>query len=145
MIKLIKRFWNWGWGIYHKNEEVWNYLISGALGMVISIATYALCRFIGLDIIVSNVVSWIVAVLFMYVTNKLFVFKSKCETKKELWKEFCSFVMARILTLVIESAILYVGADILKINDIIVKVIAQVVIIILNYVFSKIWIFKKNK
>ena len=57
MIKAIKKFWNWGWSIYHKNEEVWNYLISGALGVVISIVSYALCsKIIGLNIIVSNVI-----------------------------------------------------------------------------------------
>lgn len=146
MIKAIKKFWNWGWGIYHKNEEVWNYLISGALGVVISVVSYALCsKLIGLNIIISNVISWIVAVLSMYVTNKLFVFKSKRETKVELIKEFGAFVTARILTLVIETIILYIGADLLKINDIIVKIISQIVVIILNYVFSKIWIFKKNK
>ena len=75
---------------------------------------------------------------------KLFVFKSKCHSKAELFKEFCSFIMARILTLIIETAILYIGAKALKINDIIVKIISQIIVIVLNYVFSKIWIFKKK-
>lgn len=145
MIKLIKKVWNWAWDIYHKNEEIWNYLISGGLGVVISVGSFWLCRVIGLDIIPSNVISWIIAVLSMYVTNKFFVFKTKCNTKKELFIEFISFIGARVSTLVIETAIIYVGAEVMHINEIIVKVIAQVVVIVLNYVFSKLWIFKNKK
>ena len=79
----------------------------------------------------------------MYILNKLFVFKTKNLAKKKLLKEFFSFVLARIFTLFIETFILYLGADIIKINDIFVKVIAQIIIIILNYIFSKLIIFKK--
>lgn len=140
---MLKKFWNWGWGIYHKNEEIWNYLISGALGVLVSIVSYAVARYIGLNIIISNVISWIVAVLFMYLTNKLFVFKSKVDTKKELFKEFISFIMARIFTLIVETIILYLGVDILEVNDLLTKVIAQIIIIILNYILSKLLIFKK--
>ncbi len=117
----------------------------GALGVLVNVISYSLCRFIGIDIFVSNLISWIVSVLFMYITNKLFVFKSKTNTKLELFKEFISFVFARIFTLVVETGILYLGSKVLNINDIIVKVIAQVVIIILNYILSKLWIFKKDK
>ena len=142
---FIKKFWDWGWSVYHKKEELWNYLITGAIGTVISIASYSLCRCINLDIISSNVISWILAVVSMYIMNKLFVFKSKCNNIKELIKEFFAFIVARLFTLVVETAILYIGADLLKINDILVKVIAQIIIIVLNYVFSKLFIFKKSK
>ena len=98
-----------------------------------------------LNVIVSNIISWIIAVISMYLMNKAFVFKSKCENNKEVFKEFFSFIIARILTLIIETGILYIGAEYLKINDVIVKVIAQIIVIILNYIFSKLWIFKKNK
>ena len=142
---FIKKFWDWGWSVYHKKEELWNYLITGAIGTVISIASYSLCRWINLDIISSNVISWILAVVSMYIMNKLFVFKSKCNNVKELIKEFFAFIVARLFTLVVETVILYIGADLLKINDIFVKVIAQIIIIVLNYVFSKLFIFKKSK
>lgn len=143
MRKLIKKFWNWGWSIYHKNEELWNYLITGALGVIISIGSYWGCRAINLNIVASNIISWIIAVIAMYIMNKLFVFKTECNNYKTLIKEFFSFIVARILTLIVETLILYLGADIININDIIVKVIAQIVIIILNYLFSKLFIFKK--
>ena len=117
----------------------------GALGVLVNVVSYSLCRFIGIDIFISNVISWVISVLFMYITNKLFVFKSKTNNKSELFKEFLSFVLARVFTLVIETLILYLGSKVLNINDIIVKIIAQVVIIILNYILSKLWIFKKDK
>lgn len=145
MIRLIKNIWNWGWKIYRKYEEIWNYLITGALGVLVNIISYSLCRLVGIDIYISNVISWIISVLFMYLTNKLFVFKSKTNNKIELLKEFVSFVFARVFTLVVETGILYLGSKILHINDIIVKVIAQIVIIILNYLLSKLWIFKVKK
>ena len=144
-MKTIKNLWIKVWIIYNKYQEVLNYLIFGALGTFVSIASYEICRLLGLEVVVSNVISWIITVLFMYVTNKLFVFKSKTESKKKLIKEFVSFITARIITLIIETAILYVGTYILKVNDLIVKIIAQIIIIILNYVFSKLIIFKKDK
>ena len=141
----IKKIWNLIWDIYHKKEEVWNYLISGAFGFVISIVSYWLFRKIGLSLEISNVLSWIIAVISMYLTNKFFVFKTKCNTKKEVIKEFISFIAARIFTLIAETVILYLGFNFLHFNDIIVKIFAQIIVIILNYVFSKIFIFKKQK
>ena len=144
-MKKIKKLWNYCWSIYKKYEEIINYLITGAIGVAISVASYAISRKIGFGLFESNIISWIIAVLSMYILNKLFVFKSKCTGKKELLKEFVSFISARIFTFFVETFILWLGADILKINDILVKIIAQIVIIILNYILSKLWIFNKNK
>lgn len=145
MFNFIKKTWEYGWKIYHKYEEIWNYLITGALGVLVNIIAYSLCRLINLNIVASNVISWIISVLFMYLTNKIFVFKSKKNNLFELIKEFISFVLARVFTLVVETGILFFGSNILKINDIIVKIIAQIIIIILNYILSKMLVFKKNK
>ena len=81
----------------------------------------------------------------MYLTNKIFFIKIKKNNLFELIKEFISFVLARVFTLVVETGILFFGSNILKINDIIVKIIAQIIIIILNYILSKMLVFKKNK
>ena len=140
----IKEIWNFCWEIYKKNEEIINYLITGAIGVAISISVYWICRKLHLDIVVSNVISWIIAVICMYILNKLFVFKTKCKNSISAFKEFIFFILARVFTLVVETLILWIGANILKINDIIVKIIAQIVIIILNYLLSKLWIFKKK-
>ena len=89
----------------------------------------------------SNVISWILAVSFAYWISKKFVFKSKEKSRVEQLK----FFMYRILTLLIEIVLMYILVFKIKINDKIAKIIAQIVIIILNYVFSKFFVFKKKR
>ena len=93
----------------------------------------------------SNLLSWVIAVTFSYITNKLFVFQSNAKGKLELTKEFGKFVLGRVFTLILETVILYVMVDLLHINDMIVKVISQIVVIVTNYILSKLIIFKNNK
>lgn len=126
---------------YKKYEEIINYLINGFLGVIVSVGTYSLFRYFRLSIVISNVLSWVIGVLFMYITNKIFVFKSKTKGKTDFVKEFFSFVVARVFTLIVETLILYFGSFL--INDLICKIIAQVIIIILNYIISKFLVFKK--
>ena len=130
--------------LYLKYKEAINYLIFGFLSFVVSMLTYYLSRFI-FDYVVSNFISWVAAVLFAYVTNKLFVFESNANTKIGLVKEFGMFVLSRIFTLVLETFIMYIMIDLLNMNDKLVKVIAQIVVIFVNYILSKLIIFKKNK
>ena len=132
--------------IYKKNEEILNYLIFGVLTTIISIASYAIfTNIFNIDILISNILSWILSVLFAFVTNKLFVFKSKNNSFKASIVECLKFYASRLFSLGAESLILHVGATILHINDMFVKVFAQVIVIILNYILSKILVFKKNK
>ncbi|MCI8999728.1 MAG: GtrA family protein [Clostridia bacterium] len=127
-----------------KHKEVINYLIFGFLSFVVSMATYYLAR-ICFDYVISNIISWIIAVIFSYVTNKLFVFESKIEGKRKLVKEFVTFILSRIFTLVLETLILYMMVDLMNMNDRMVKVIAQIIVILMNYILSKLIIFKKKK
>lgn len=130
--------------MYTKNKEVINYLIFGFLTFAVSMVTYYLSRLI-FDYVVSNIISWILAVLFAYITNKLIVFESKTNNLKELINEFVKFIGGRIFTLILETLILYLMVDLMHINDMIVKLIAQVIVIITNYILSKLIIFKKSK
>lgn len=140
---LIKRFWNWGWGIYHKNEELWNYLIIGALTTVVSIGSYSIfSKLLKINYLISNVLSWIVSVIFAYFTNRWFVFHSK---EKKKFKEFMAFISSRLLTLLLDSGLMIVGVDYLKIDDLVTKILVQIVIVIANYVLSKLIVFKKEK
>lgn len=127
-----------------KHKEVINYLIFGFLSFVVSMATYYLAR-ICFDYVISNIISWVIAVIFSYVTNKLFVFESKIEGKRKLVKEFVTFILSRIFTLVLETLILYMMVDLMNMNDRMVKVIAQIIVILMNYILSKLIIFKKKK
>lgn len=128
--------------LYKKYKEIINYLIFGGLTTLISIVTYAIfTKVFNIDYLISNVLSWIIAVLFAYITNKLFVFESK--SKKNI-KEITSFFFFRIVSLVMEMIILYVFVDMLSIDDLITKIIAQIIVIVSNYIFSKVFVFKKN-
>ncbi len=131
--------------IYRKYKEIINYLIFGGLTTLVSIGTYALfTKLLNIDYLVSNVLAWIIAVLFAFITNKLFVFESKSKDKKQVSKEIINFFFFRIISLGIEMIIMYTFVDLLSINDLITKVIAQIIVILANYIFSKVFVFKKN-
>lgn len=125
--------------IYKKYEEIINYVIVGALTTGVSIFSYFVFRFININYIISSIMSWICAVLFAFYTNKKYVFKSIQNKYRELIK----FVSARIFTLLIEVLLMYLLVDIIYLNDKIAKILLQFVILILNYLFSKIFVFKK--
>ena len=135
--------------LYKKYQEIINYLIVGVLTTVVSIVTYFIFSLI-LDIennilfILANVLSWICAVVFAYITNKKFVFNTTTSSKKEELKVFSMFVSSRITTLLIELAFMFITVKIILINDKIAKVIAQFIVIVLNYVLSKLFVFKKK-
>lgn len=121
------------------------YLFFGVLTTVINILLYTILRLIGhIDISISYWVSWFFAVLFAYITNKIWVFESKNISFKLVVKEIISFYVARLLTGIIGNAILYFGSIILKQNDIIWNIIQNIFVIIANYVLSKLYIFKKG-
>ena len=90
---------------------------------------------------IANILSWIAGVAFAYATNRKFVFES---TEKNKIKEAGKFVMARVVTLAMDMLIMWLGVTILHFNDKIMKLISQVVIIVSNYVFSKIFVFRKE-
>ena len=142
----MKKLWNWGWSIYHKYEEVLSYLIFGFLAFVVNYVVYAVgIKAFSLNYQVSNMIAWVVAVIFAYWTNRTFVFKSKTKEITSLLREFASFVSARLATLVLEIVILWLFVDVLNINDMFAKLVGQFVVIVTNYFLSKLWIFKKKK
>ncbi|MEF9991952.1 MAG: GtrA family protein [Romboutsia sp.] len=129
---------------YSKYKETFLYLVFGVLSTGVNIGTYILVtRLTNLEFMIANIIAWVVAVLFAYLTNKLFVFKSKKLELEFLVKEFTSFISCRIFSLFIEMIIMYVMIDMLLINDIVVKVTTNIVVIVINYLLSKLIIFKK--
>lgn len=128
--------------LYKKYKEIINYLIFGGLTTLISIITYALfAKLFHIDYLISNVLSWIISVLFAYITNKIFVFESK--SKKNI-KEITIFFFFRVVSLIMEMVILYIFVDMLHIDDLVTKIIAQIIVIVANYIFSKVFVFKKD-
>jgi putative flippase GtrA len=132
---------------YKKYKEIINYLIVGGLTTVLALAVYygSVLTFLDPDnsiqLQIANILSWVAGVTFAYFTNRKFVFESKAENKL---KEAGSFVLSRLITLFMDMAIMFVGVTVLHGNDKIMKLISQVVITISNYIFSKVFVFKKK-
>lgn len=127
---------------YKKHKEVLLYLLFGGLTTVVSIASFALFLWLGINELIANVLSWILAVLFAYVTNRTWVFADKAHTRAGILREIASFFGGRIVTLLIEESILAVFITWLGLPAMWVKVAAQVVVILLNYVISKFFVFR---
>lgn len=141
----MKKLWDFGWGLYKKHEEGINYLIFGFLAFVLNYILYFLfADAIGIHYMAATGLSWVLTVVFAYWTNRTFVFKSKNKEAGAVWKEFVSFIGARVATEVLELVLMYVMVDVAGINDKIAKFVCQVLVILANYVLSKIWIFKDN-
>lgn len=148
----LVKFWNWGWNIYYKNPEIWNYLIVGVLTTVVSLAIKWGLLFTILDakngfqVQVAVIVSWIGAVIFAYITSRIFVFKSK---SKNYLKEISSFVLGRVATLLMEMFIMWFFVTLLKLNSdtwvLVFTLVCQVLVTIFNYILSKLFVFKKEK
>lgn len=147
MIKLISNYIeeenHISW--YNKYREVLLYLVFGALTTLVNIVSFYILRKLNIAIYISNVIAWVLSVLFAFITNKLFVFESKNKKAKENVKEAISFFSFRILSLVFDMAFMYLMIQIFSVNEMISKVISNVLVIILNYVFSKLFIFKSKK
>lgn len=137
----MKRIFKQIWALYKKYEEVVNYLVTGVIGTIISIFSYWILRKLNIDIVASNVISWIITVIVMYVLNRIFVFKSKSES---IFREFFMFMLARLFTLFLETGVIILVADVLHGSDMIGKVLGQIVVIVTNYLLSKFIIFKKD-
>lgn len=137
--------------LYKKYEEIINYLIVGVLTTIVSLVVKWGLLFTVLDpknslqLQVAVVISWIAAVVFAYITNRIFVFKSK---SKKILKEITSFFGARLLTLGLEMLIMWFFVTFLKLNSdlwvLIWTMVAQILVIIFNYIFSKLFVFKKK-
>jgi len=128
--------------LFFKYKEVISYLFFGVLTTAVNIGTFALCNnYLKIDWGTSNIIAWIISVLFAYITNKLFVFEAK---NTNILKEILSFVAFRLLSLGFDQASMYIMIDRMQIDSFIAKIIANVIVIILNYVFSKLFVFKKG-
>lgn len=131
--------------LYKKYSEVINYLIVGGFTTLVSIIVYALfTKVFHVNYMISNVISWIISVTFAFVTNKIFVFNSKCDSKTDVLIQIYQFFKYRLFSLIIDILLMYVFVELISINDMISKVIVQVIVIVLNYFFSKLFVFRKK-
>lgn len=122
------------------------YLFFGGLAFVVSVATYSLFNMaLHMNELIANIYSWIITVLFAFFTNRIWVFQSPTEGMGAFFRQMISFYGGRVITLLIEEAILFVFITLLSFSSLGVKIAAQIVVIILNYVISKLLVFRDEK
>ena len=131
-------------------EKIWNntelvaYLFAGVATTVVNYVVYfAATRMMGMGVMAGTWTAWVVAVAFGYAVNKAFVFHTHCESLTALAREAVSFFAMRLVSLGMETVLMYVTVELMGLNDLVMKLIVNIVVIILNYVFSKLFIFKK--
>ncbi|HDX9653019.1 MULTISPECIES: GtrA family protein [Bacillus cereus group] len=129
----------------NKAKEIFNYLLFGGLTTVINIVTYFIfATLIGMDYKVATTIAWIVSVLFAYITNKKYVFNSQQTSFTHVVKEFVYFMGFRVLSYFIDIVSMIVLIEWLGMNDLVAKIIANVIVVFVNYFASKYIIFKKK-
>ena len=131
-------------GMLEQYREVISYLVFGVLTTVVSFIFYFIpSALFGLPAWSSSIISWIFAVSFAYVTNKRYVFESKAYGLRQVTTEIILFFGARLVSLGINVAIMFVFVDWYGLNELLFFIISQVVVMVMNYVFSKLVIFRK--
>ena len=146
----MKKIWN----LYKKYEEIINYLVMGGLTTIVAIGSKLLLlatildQTNGLELQIAEIISWLLAVTFAYVTNRIFVFKSKTSGSK-CAREIFNFFKGRILTQIIQMFIMWFFVTLLRLDSnvwvLVFTLVCQVMQIVLNYVISKLLVFKKDK
>ena len=133
-------------GLYFQYKEIINYLVFGVLATLVNFVSYYIfAKLLGIEEVISSGLSWFCSVLFAYITNKLFVFESKTETKKAFLKEMMLFFLARVGSgILCDVGTFALMVKVFNINDIFSKIVTQVMVVIVNYLFSKLIIFRKK-
>lgn len=130
--------------LFKKYKQIILYLFFGGCTTLINWAAYVLCyNLLTVENVVSTVIAWVVSVAFAFVTNKIWVFESAND--KGLIFEIWTFVAARLITGLLDVAIMYVAVDKFNMNSTLWKLLSNIIVIMLNYIFSKFIIFKKGE
>jgi len=135
----LKKLWH-----FLTTPEMILYIVFGVATTLINILVCGLCYdILHWDILVANTVAWVLSVIFAFITNKLYVFKSKSFEKKLFYREFITFMAARLLSLGVDTLGMWLLVEQLGVNVWIAKTLMNVIVVIMNYVLSKLIIFKK--
>lgn len=132
--------------LLQKYISIIRYLIFGFITTLINIIVFNYCyRNVGLKNITSNITAWVFAVVFAFLTNKIYVFNSKTLSKKVIAHELITFFLCRLLTGFMDLLIMYISVDVLLFNSLITKIISNIFVIIINYIASHMIIFKVRR
>ena len=136
---LIQLFWK-----CYKND-ILRYIFWGGCTTLVNLISFYVLRKLRVGLNIANVISIILAILFAYVVNSRFVFQDKCQTLADHIRPFCKFISARLMTMVIEVGGVWLLVAKLGMNDMVGKFATQFIVLILNYVFSKFFVFTTGK
>ena len=129
--------------LYTRYRDVIPYLFFGVCTTLVNMAAYWASAYpLGLSVAASTVIAWILAVLFAYVTNRRWVFRSSARTAAEITREMASFFSCRLATGLLDLGCMFLFVDVLGWNDILIKALDNVLVVVLNYVASKLLIFR---
>lgn len=127
-----------------KLKEINLYVIFGILTTIINLILYEMCIFVKFDYKISNTIAFIISIIFAFVTNKIYVFRSKCNKINFLIKEILLFFISRIFTYILEIFLLILFIDLFYLNITISKLVTTIIVVVLNYILSKTSVFKKE-
>ena len=131
--------------LFIKYKSIISYLFFGICTTIVNVISYQFCyEFLNISNVISTCIAWVLAVVFAYITNKLWVFDSKSFERDILIKEIISFFSCRFLTGILDVVIMYVAVDVFGSKGLIWKIISNILVIILNYIASKLVIFRKK-
>ena len=126
------------------NEETILYIIFGIITSLLNILLFSIFNYIGINYLISNIITLIIVKIVAYICNKMFVFKSRCNNFKELFLEFIRFFFSRFITLLIDYFGLIIFIELFGIDKTISKIIITVVVVVINYFFGKKYVFKNS-
>ncbi|WP_302187451.1 GtrA family protein [uncultured Lactobacillus sp.] len=131
--------------LWNKYKDVIPYVFWGVMTTLVNIASYWLCNSVfKWAIMPSTIIAQFLSIIFAYLTNRKWVFHSQASTFEEYVHEIVSFFAARIGTALLDMAIMFIFAEQMHLNSMIIKILANVVVVVVNYVASKFWIFKSK-
>lgn len=129
--------------LLRKNRELILYVIIGGLTTLVNIGAYwVFAHPVSLNHNLSNIIAWVISVAFAFITNKVWVFESRSFAMRVIWGEIAKFFVSRLLSGLLDFGIMYLFVDIFTFNDMWVKIISNVIVIVLNYILSKFIVFK---
>ena len=136
---MIKNLWL-------RYKELFFYAVFGVGATVINIVSYrVLANTFGKKyFLIANIIAWILAFIFAFITNKLFVFESRSWETQIAMKEFVGFLSARLATGILDTVLMWLFVSVISLDDTLSKVIINILVIIINYIASKFFIFKKE-
>ena len=130
-------------GFYRAHKQILLYLFFGVLAVILNLALFAGFEYgLGLNELVNNIICWVICVLVQFFTNRTWVFETHTENLAGFFRQMAEFFGGRLFTLVVEEVILLVFITWLGGNAMVVKSTGQILVILLNYLISKFWVFK---